>query len=112
VPKTTTGLTGRWDLYQTIGGFAGTITPVASGTSQLEFKADSTVLIYNKGALVDTRQYSVRPSTAPGDSPTAKLLFYIVPGARYTPQYVEVDADQLTLKDNVADGFTYHYRRL
>ena len=110
-PKAT-GLVGRWDLYQTSGGIAGITTNVASGTTQLEFKADSTMQIYDKGKLVDTRQYSVRRSTEPGDSPTTNLIFYIVPGMRYSPQYIEQDADQLTLKDNMADGLTYRYRRL
>jgi len=106
------GLVGRWDLYQTTGGIAGTTTNIASGTTQLEFMADSTLKVYNKGKLEDTRQYSVRPSTEPGDAPSARLIFYIVPGVRYTPQYIEQDGDQLTLRDNIADGFTYRYRRL
>jgi hypothetical protein len=105
------GLVGRWDLYQTSGGIAGTTTDVATGTSQLEFKADSTINVYSKNQLVDTRQYSVRRSTEPGDSPSAKLIFYIAQGVRYTPQYIELNNDQLTLKDNIADGFVYRYRR-
>ncbi|OUJ73248.1 hypothetical protein [Hymenobacter crusticola] len=109
-PKST-GLVGRWDLYQTSGGIAGTTTDVATGTSELEFMADSTMNVYSKSKVVDTRQYSVRRSTEPGDSPSAKLIFYIAQGVRYTPQYIELNNDQLTLKDNIADGFVYRYRR-
>ncbi|GGF19912.1 hypothetical protein [Hymenobacter cavernae] len=105
-------LVGRWDLYQTSGGFAGNTMEIAAGTSQLEFTADSTVRFYDKGKLVDTRQYSVRASTSPADGTPAQMIFYIVPGARYSPQHLEVSNDQLILTDDMADGYVHRYRRI
>jgi len=105
-------LVGRWDLYQTSGGFAGNTMEIAAGTSQLEFTADSTVHFYDRGKLVDTRQYSLRASTSAADGTPAQTIFYIAPNVRYSPQYLEVSNDQLTLTDDMADGYVHRYRRI
>jgi hypothetical protein len=111
-PEPATGLVGRWDMYETTGGFLGQTTAIAPGTKQLEFTADSVVKVYDNKKMIDTHKYSVKrgPSLLRGEQ--ADILYHVESGGRYVPQTMEVDASTLTLSDEMNDGYTYRYRRL
>lgn len=106
------GIVGRWDLVQTSGGLTGATVAVSAGTRQLEFTADGTVRLYERGTLINTQQYSIEKSISDLSGQEVEMLFYISPGVRSTRQIVVVDSTTLMITDDYADGQTYHYQRV
>lgn len=102
-------LLGKWRWVQSTGGFAGkTTTPQAEGhTMHIEFKADTSVIIYRDDAVTGKAKFEVVKGRTIFSQDSAYLL-------KFQPQMIDeailkVTKDTLVLADNVHDGFGKTY---
>jgi len=105
------GIIGSWVWYETSGGFAGVHeTPVNTGeTRKVVFEDNGEVTFYTNGEVTFSSIYTLaNEKTIMAEDP---LPVVKVEGISFVYVYSFPSSDELILRENVSDGFTYEYRR-
>jgi len=108
----TNEIMGTWNWTSSSGGIAGvTYTPESTGeTMVLEFTPDSIYRVYKNDTLVVETEFSIVISESIYTQDSTKIITFD-PGM--IPRSIVFDSpNDLTLRDEVYDGFISHYRRM
>lgn len=98
----------RWNWQQSSGGIAGgTQTPSGTNQRAIEFGPNGTVRYYTNGQQTGSDTYSLQSGTSLRTGQATVLIHY---GHGIRQSFV-INAQQLTLWDEAADGFTHKYTR-
>lgn len=104
-------LVGRWEFIQTSGGIAGYTTPADPDRKQeIVFGANGNVEFYLNGGLTTTNSYFTFNATSRNTGQPEPFVQY-GPDAGSKLRVQQLDASELLLSQDYADGFTYHYIR-
>lgn len=99
----------RWTWQRSTGGIGGwTHTPSSTGQQQaIEFDRRGTVRFYTNGQLTRTDSYVLQTGSSIRSSQPVELIVYGNGGR----QSYQLSGTQLTLFDEVYDGYTAEYQR-
>ncbi|MEJ2697782.1 MAG: hypothetical protein P8013_14180 [Candidatus Sulfobium sp.] len=111
VSESNESIVGSWVWYETSGGLAGVHeTPEITGESRkVVFEDNGKVTFYTNGEMIFSSTYTLATEkTIIAEDP---LPVVKVEGNSFIYAYSFPSPDELTLQENVFDGFTYKYRR-
>ncbi|RTQ45315.1 hypothetical protein EJV47_25935 [Hymenobacter gummosus] len=99
----------RWTWQSSVGGIAGrTETPANTGQQRaIEFDANGNAHFYTNGQLTRTTTYTIQTGTSIRTSQPTDIIVYASGGR----QSYSINGQQLTLMDEVYDGYVAEYQR-
>lgn len=100
---------GTWTWQKSVGGIAGsTETPESTGIQKkIVFTSEGKVMVYNNNVEITNTTYEIKKGTSIFDEKERSLIVF--DGMTYVVQFI--DAHNLTIADNFADGYSSDYKR-
>lgn len=100
---------GTWTWQKSVGGIAGsTETPESTGIQKkIVFTNEGKVMVYNNNVEITNTTYEIKKGTSIFDEKERSLIVF--DGMTYVVQFI--DAHNLTIADNFADGYSSDYKR-
>jgi hypothetical protein len=100
---------GSWTWQKSVGGIAGsTETPESTGIQKkIVFTSEGKVMVYNNNVEITNTTYEIKKGTSIFDEKERSLIVF--DGMTYVVQFI--DAHNLTIADNFADGYSSDYKR-
>lgn len=100
---------GTWTWQKSVGGIAGsTETTESTGIQKkIVFTSEGKVMVYNNNVEITNTTYEIKKGTSIFDEKERSLIVF--DGMTYVVQFI--DAHNLTIADNFADGYSSDYKR-
>ncbi|WP_348810692.1 hypothetical protein [Flavobacterium maritimum] len=100
---------GSWTWQKSVGGIAGsTETPESTGIQKkIVFTGEGKVMVYSNNVEITNTTYEIKKGTSIFDEKERSLIVF--DGMTYVVQFI--DAHNLTIADNFADGYSSDYKR-